>query len=221
MGAKELIEKAELAASGRLYNKTSSKDDSRLFMELAAYLRLSEAREQQQERQLDQLKGRINELGLSVVPRSQFDECQEALRVAEKARDELDAQAQQLLFERDTAERKAGCATAAERAKHHHVLRRYADTVVRGVAAARMAMDLSTELAQVRAELRRLTELRPIAEAPRDGKVIAAWLNGQGQVEREEVITLSEGHLRNWHDEPFYCPIMGDPTHFRPLEGPR
>lgn len=67
------------------------------------------------------------------------------------------------------------------------------------------------------AELARLTTPRPIEEAPRDGKVRGLWLEPDGTVEREEIVHIRDGYLRDWHDEPFHCPVMGDPTHFLPL----
>ena len=85
------------------------------------------------------------------------------------------------------------------------------------LAANKRIVELEHERDEARSKLSRLTTPRPIAEAPATGKVRGLWLDDNGKVEREEVVHVSDGYMRDWHDEPFFCPIMGDPTHFLPL----
>lgn len=85
------------------------------------------------------------------------------------------------------------------------------------LAANKRIVELEHERDEARSKLSRLTTPRPIAEAPKDGKIRGLWLDDNGKVEREEVVHVSDGYMRDWHDEPFFCPIMGDPTHFLPL----
>ena len=112
--------------------------------------------------------------------------------------------------ERDDAARMGAEAVAVglEVTKQRDLIAKTARETIEQIAAERDA---------ARAELARLTTPRPIAEAPATGKVRGLWLDDNGKVEREEVVHVSDGYMRDWHDEPFFCPIMGDPTHFLPL----
>lgn len=80
------------------------------------------------------------------------------------------------------------------------------------------SLRLERERDAARAELRRLTELRPIAEAPRDG----AWILGLWPREPAWPPMVLQWADKAWHrfdrvesDEGYL------PTHFCPLEGPR
>lgn len=89
------------------------------------------------------------------------------------------------------------------------------------------ARRLAQERDAARAELRRLTELRPIAEAPRDGTlIIGVWIV-DGNVESMDVLTWADMNMDDEEhpDRKFWMNLAGEaveePTHFRPLEGPR
>ena len=89
------------------------------------------------------------------------------------------------------------------------------------------SLRLARERDAARAELRRVTELRPIAEAPRDGTlIIGVWIV-DGNVESMDVLTWADMNMDDEEhpDRKFWMNLAGEaveePTHFRPLEGPR
>ena len=89
------------------------------------------------------------------------------------------------------------------------------------------SLRLERERDAARAELRRVTELRPIAEAPRDGTlIIGVWIV-DGNVESMDVLTWADMNMDDEEhpDRKFWMNLAGEaveePTHFRPLEGPR
>lgn len=80
-----------------------------------------------------------------------------------------------------------------------------------------------TEIAQLRAELARLTTPRPIAEAPRESgkQIIALWMHGD-VIESMDVVCWADMDMDGDHPErKFWMNTAGDSvehmTHFLPL----